>query len=89
LTTNYFEVIELAKSFGHSIFRYEEPLALFAPSLKVVGVGAVLDEAHDAASCLQVMTANDGAKFLCMGSASSDRGGVHGSERRMGRALVL
>ena len=89
LTTNYFEVIELAKSFGHSAFRDEEAFAIFAPSLKVVGVGAVLDKAHDAASCLKVMTANNGAKFLCMGSASCYRTGVHGSERRLDGALVL
>jgi hypothetical protein len=78
LTTNNLEVVELPKGFGHSLFRNEEALALFAPSLKIGRVGAVLDEAQDAACGLQVMTADDSAKLLRMGSAYSDRTGVHG-----------
>ncbi len=83
VATNYLEVVELSKSLGHSFFRDVEALAFSAPGLKVVRVGAVLDEAKDAASCLQVMTTDDRTKLFRMSSASGYRPGVHGFSATM------
>lgn len=53
-------VVEGSKRVGHRSFAREEPLAFVAPRLKVVGIGAVLDEADDPLLGTRDVSADDG-----------------------------
>lgn len=88
-TADDFEVVVLAKGVCKVAFRGKEALAVIAPGLKVVGFGAVLDEAQHTVCLEHVMAANDGIDCLVMPTASSNGAGSHVMEASGGQMRLF